>query len=90
MKISISEEERKSMRDMLNKAFEVIDHEEGATLEVDIKNEDAIVEVISAVQGVYGLGMDFKEGKLFYELNEKIKEKNDGRKILTGKIENDS
>lgn len=69
----MNKEKREFMKKMLNKAFKIEDFEEGGTTEVSIKDSFAAGEVISAVQGIYEIGIIDTDK---YELNENIKLQN--------------
>ena len=71
----MKKEVREQIKNILNKAVKITDCEEGHTVEVEVKDKAALVEVITAIQGVYELGIDSDKKQDFtYDLNENIDE----------------
>ena len=74
--VEISLEDREAARDILNKAFEIVEADGPITTEIKVKDQDAVSEGISILQGIYEIGIDGGEGEKTAEfaLNEDIKE----------------
>ena len=73
----MEKKDREEVRDLLNKAVNIEDAQEGYTMEVSLKSFQALTELIRVLQQDYTIGIggsDKVETELFnYELSEDVK-----------------